>query len=98
MNSFERIFYWLFVGSKGGRNRARILLRLMKEPLNSNKLSEALRLDYKTIQHHLDLLEENGVIEWSGKKYGKVYFPSMEFESNKKTLLPLVKKVIEDEQ
>jgi hypothetical protein len=91
MDSFGRTFYWLIAGSKGGRTRARILLKLLSEPLNSNRLSESMRMDYKTIQYHLDLLSEHGILDWSGKKYGKVYFLSDEFGSRKE-LLPMVKK------
>ena len=51
--------------------------------MNANKLSTELKLDYKTIQHHIKVLEQNGLIAPSQKGvYGAVYFitPYMESE------------------
>lgn len=96
MNSFERLAYWLIGGSRGGRNRARILLTLAKQPLNLHRLAERLGMDYKTAQHHVSLLEQNGFVDPVGRKYGKVFVPTGEFEANRKTVMPLIKRVIED--
>jgi len=66
---------YLFLGTRGGYNRARIAELLKEAPLNPNQISERLRLDYKTVQHHIKLLEENGVIVPSSKgSYGAIYF------------------------
>jgi predicted transcriptional regulator len=79
--SFRRIMVYLFIGSRGGQNRVRIVESLKGEPSNSNQLSEKLGLDYKTIQHHLKLLEQNGVIVPSAKgSYGAVFFLTPYFE------------------
>ena len=79
--AFKRIMVYLFVGMRGGQNRARIVELLKKEPCNANKISEALGLDYKTVRHHLKLLEENGVIVASAHEaYGAVYFLTVYFE------------------
>lgn len=73
--AFKRLMVYLFVGTRGGWNRARIVKLLKEEPLNPNQLAERLGLDYKTVQHHIKLLEENGVIVPSSKgSYGAVYF------------------------
>jgi len=46
----KKVFlWWLIARSKGGENRARIILELKKRPYNANKLAEQLSLDYKTI-------------------------------------------------
>lgn len=72
---------YLFVGSRGGLNRIRIVETLKNEPSNPNKLSEKLGLDYKTIQHHLKMLEENGVVVPNEKGvYGAVFFLTPYFE------------------
>jgi DNA-binding transcriptional ArsR family regulator len=76
MSALKRLLYWLIVGSEGGPNRARILLALRESPANSNKLAERLGLNYKTVRHHLDVLEKNELIIPSAGKYGKVYFIS----------------------
>lgn len=79
--SFRRIMVYLFVGSRGGQNRVRIVETLRTEPSNPNKLSEKLNLDYKTIQHHLRMLEENGVIIPNEKgAYGAIFFLTPYFE------------------
>lgn len=73
--AFKRLIIYLFLGTRGGFNRARIVKLLKDEPSNPNQIAERLKLDYKTVQHHLKLLEENGVIVSSRKgAYGAVYF------------------------
>jgi DNA-binding transcriptional ArsR family regulator len=79
--SFKRMMVYVFVGTRGGQNRARIVELIRTEPANPNKISEKLGLDYKTVQHHIRLLEENGVIVASSKgTYGAVYFLTPYFE------------------
>ncbi|MHB8605161.1 MAG: winged helix-turn-helix domain-containing protein [Thermoplasmatota archaeon] len=53
---------------------------LRDRPLNTNQLAEALALDYTTVQHHLKVLEENGMVFGKGPKYGRTFFltPKME--------------------
>lgn len=79
--SFKRIMVYVFIASRGGRNRARIADLLRSDPSNLNKISEKLSLDYKTVQHHVKVLEENGVIVPSERgSYGAVYFLTPYFE------------------
>ena len=54
---------------------------LKKKPMNANQLSNALNLDYKTIQHHIRILLDNQVISAVNRgKYGAVYFISDEMD------------------
>jgi DNA-binding transcriptional ArsR family regulator len=76
MRAIKRLLYWLIAGSEGGLNRARILLALKDSPHNSNQLAEELGLNYKTVRHHLDVLERNELIVTAGKRYGKMFFLS----------------------
>jgi DNA-binding transcriptional ArsR family regulator len=79
----KKVFlWWLITGSKGGENRARIILELEKRPYNANKLAERLSLDYKTIRHHMDVLKENNLVKSTEEKYGALYFLSDEMENN----------------
>ncbi len=72
---------YVFVASRGGQNRARIAEMLRGEPSNLNRISEGLKLDYKTVRHHIGVLEENGVIISNAKgAYGAVYFLTPYFE------------------
>ena len=70
----RRVLWWLIGGSRGGRNRLRIVWTLAETPMNTNQLATELDLDYKTTQHHLELLEENNVLTTMGDGYGKMYF------------------------
>jgi DNA-binding transcriptional ArsR family regulator len=80
--AFKRVMTFLFLGTKGGGNRIRIVRLLKEEALNANKIGERLDLDYKTIQHHLELLEQHQVVVLSSPKgtYGAIYFLSQYFE------------------
>jgi DNA-binding transcriptional ArsR family regulator len=77
----RRVIWWLIVGTKGGVNRARIIRALKERPYNANQLTELLGLDYKTVRHHLKVLQDNKIITEMGKGYGAVYFLSPEMEA-----------------
>jgi predicted transcriptional regulator len=89
----NRIIWWLIAGSKGGANRANILMALKDRPCNANQLAERLSLDYKTIQHHIRILEENRLIVAEGASYGKVYFLSKDFEADYEEVLEIWERV-----
>ena len=72
----KRLLWFVFAGSRGGLNRIRIVLLLKKRPYNTHQLSNELGLDYKSIQHHLRVLERNSLITSSGQKYAATYFIS----------------------
>ncbi len=78
----NRLLWWLLAGSRGGVNRARIILTLHYMPSNANQLAENLDLDYKTIRHHLDILVKHEAIVPQGDGYGTVYFVSDDIEAN----------------
>jgi len=78
----KRLLWFLFAGSKGGTNRIRIIDLLIEQPYNTNQLAEALKIDYKAVQHHISVLEKNNLISKEGEKYGILYFISNYLESN----------------
>jgi len=80
--SVKRLLWFLFAGSRGGDNRIRIIDLLKEHPYNINQLAEALRLDYKVVQHHITVLEKNNIINKMGEKYGILYFISNYLEAN----------------
>ena len=61
-------------GTRGGPNRAEILKALRERPLNANQLASTVHLDYKTVEHHLRVLKENGLVTSSEGTYGAVLF------------------------
>ena len=76
MDAMKRLLFWLLEGTKGGPTRIAILSILHKRPMNLRQLSIAAGIDYKTAEHHVNLLVKNSVLECSGNNYGKVYFIS----------------------
>ncbi len=82
MKHIEKLLWWLITGKRGWLNRAKIIEKLHERPYNAHHLSEELDLDYKTIRHHLTVLEENKVIIDSGDDYGKLYFLTDVIEDN----------------
>ena len=82
MHGVKRLLWWLLGGSAGWVKRGRILETLFDQPRNANELSTILDLDYKTIRHHLKVLEKNKLILSTGSGYGTMYFPSDLLEKN----------------
>jgi predicted transcriptional regulator len=87
MREVEKALYWILAGTMGGVNRVRIIKELLKKPQNTNKLSNTLGLDFKTVQYHLGVLEKNGFVTYKGGGgFSKLYFPSQLVEDNKDTI------------
>lgn len=78
----KRLLWFVFMGSKGGLNRMRLISVIRQRPLNANQLAKELDLDYKAIQHHIGVLEKNNLITRVGEKYGAAYFISTFLEVN----------------
>lgn len=72
----EGVLWYVLTGTRGGPNRVRLLRTVAERPRNANQLAEELDLDYKTVRHHLGVLEENGIVTKSGDEYGAVYLPT----------------------
>lgn len=72
----EAVLWYVLTGTRGGKNRVRILKAIDEQPLNANQLAEQLGLDYTTIRHHLDVLVDNDVVQTGGDGYGAVYLPT----------------------
>jgi len=80
----KMLLWSVFAGSKGCINRVKIVLQLKKTPLNTNQLSQQLKLDYKVIERHLEILGKNELVTKVADKYGSTYFLSSLLESNLK--------------
>jgi len=80
-SEIKKLFWFLFVGSRGATNRIRIISVLRNMPRNRNQLSTELDLDYKNIEHHLKVLEKNNLVRKIGNHYGVVYCVSPLFEN-----------------
>ncbi len=83
----------VFTGMHGRYTRLKMILALAENPLNTLQLSKELGYDFKSIKRNLKILEENNLIESSGKGYGKLFFLSELMEINLPTLLHVIEKV-----
>ncbi|HWM50459.1 MAG TPA: winged helix-turn-helix domain-containing protein [Thermoplasmata archaeon] len=81
--ALRQLLWYLIAGTRGGVNRARILEALHERPANAHQLCESLGLDYRTVRHHLGLLERNGLLTRpAGDAYAAPYFLSSILEAN----------------
>jgi DNA-binding transcriptional ArsR family regulator len=90
--NYRRVLWYVFATTRGGPTRIKIINLIMKRPYNMNQLSKKLGMDYKTVQHHIKILEENRIIVAEEKKYGSIFFPSQLFESEKETFEEIKKR------
>ncbi|HZD13061.1 MAG TPA: winged helix-turn-helix domain-containing protein [Candidatus Binatus sp.] len=67
--------------------RAKIVVALKNEPLNAKQLADHLRINYKTVRHHLKILSNHRFIESFGDKYGKAYTISPALDLNYQTFV-----------
>ena len=88
-----KLFWFLFVGSRGAKTRIRIMSALRKIPSNRNQLSAGLGIDYKAIQHHLKVLENNNLVIKTGNRYGLTFCVSMLFVNNEIVFEEIIHKL-----
>jgi DNA-binding transcriptional ArsR family regulator len=91
----EAVLWQVLAGTRGGPNRARVLRALEERPRNANQLADDLGLSYKTVRHHLEVLEENHVVTSSDSTYGKVYLPSDRARNNWGTVEGIIEQLDE---
>ncbi len=89
----RRLLWFVFAGSRGGLNRLRIITAIKEKPQNTNQLANELGLDYKAIQHHINVLEKNNLISMEGEKYGITFFISTFLEVNMETFDEIANKL-----
>ncbi|HTY75441.1 MAG TPA: winged helix-turn-helix domain-containing protein [Candidatus Nanoarchaeia archaeon] len=80
--SMKYLLGWLIAGSRGGPMRAKIIEVLRETPQNANQLATLFDADYKTIRHHIDVLDKNRIVTSMGDGYATTYFLSSEMEEN----------------
>jgi DNA-binding transcriptional ArsR family regulator len=90
---FKYVLGWLIAGTRGGVTRAKIIQTLKETPQNANQLANLLGMDYRTIRHHLAVLEKNRIITSAGEGYGITYFLSPAMEENYALFEEILKKI-----
>jgi DNA-binding transcriptional ArsR family regulator len=88
----ERIVWYILGATRGGPMRMRILGKLMDQPCNKNSLANELKVNYRTVEHHLDILLKNGFVLEEGDGYGRIYFPSQKIEAHYVEIVEMMKK------
>ncbi|QLH09322.1 ArsR/SmtB family transcription factor [Candidatus Nitrosotenuis sp. DW1] len=78
----RRLLLYVFTGTRGGHTRLKIISLLSDRPLNTNQIASEMNLDYKAIQHHLEVLEKNNLVAKLGGKYGALFYLSNYLEAN----------------
>ena len=92
-SAVKRLIWWVFTGSRGGSNRARLVVAVKEKPMNANQIAIQLGMDYKTVRHHLRVLLKNHLIVEAGGGYGAMYFVSPELEQNYDEFLGIWAKI-----
>ena len=91
--SLRYLLGWLIAGTRGGPTRAKIIEILKETPQNANQLANQLGMDYRTIRHHLKVLEKNRIITTAGEGYGTTYFLSPAMEEHYGLFEEIVKRI-----
>ena len=92
-SAVRRIIWWVFTGSRGGPNRARLVAAIKDQPMNANQIASRLGMDYKTVRHHLNVLSKNHMLVATGEGYGAMYFVSPELEQNYDEFIKIWEKI-----
>ncbi len=78
----RKLLLYLFTSTRGGFTRLRIIMHLLDQPYNTHQLAKVLDLDYKAVQHHMQVLEKNNMVSKIGEKYGAIFHLSNFLEIN----------------
>ncbi|WP_420544457.1 ArsR/SmtB family transcription factor [Nitrosopumilus sp.] len=89
----NEIFSSVFTGMGGRYTRLRILCEIVGSSLNTLDIAKKLRIDYKTVQYNLEILENHNLVVRKGSGYGDVFTPSEIVKSNLPTLYEVIRKV-----
>ena len=89
----RKLLLYLFTGTRGGFTRMRIIMLLLEQPYNTHQMAQELDLDYKAVQHHMQVLEKNNMVTKIGEKYGAIFHLSNFLEYNILALNEAIEKL-----
>ena len=72
----DKELFYMLKGTKGGQTRIRIIDAILLEPCNANQLSKKLKLDYKTITYHLNIICSHNYATKENFEKSSYYRPS----------------------
>ncbi|ERH12239.1 MAG: putative transcriptional regulator [halophilic archaeon J07HB67] len=94
----EKALWYLLTATRGGENRLRIVRALSEQPKNANQLAEELDVGYKTVRHHLDTLEEHGLVEAGDQQYARLHFLTDRFKQHRGRFEEIAQQVDTDDR
>ena len=69
----KKMMQFVVGGTRGGPMRLKIIELITKKPRNTNEITKALGIDYKTTEYHLRVLVKNGLVLENGSGYGSKF-------------------------
>jgi DNA-binding transcriptional ArsR family regulator len=90
---FRMILWMIIAGTRGGINRARILNLIKDTPTNANKIATILKLDHKTVMHHVDILSKHELVNKDDNNYGATYNLTQIMKDNQNVLVEIMEKI-----
>lgn len=95
-NIEDKELFNLVIGNKGGKTRMRILDAILIMPSNANQLAKTLKLDYKTVTYHMNIIcKHKYATREKFEKYTR-YYPSDKLIKNLKEY-KIIKQYIQNE-
>jgi PAS domain S-box-containing protein len=93
MLTLKQTLSHVLIGQKGGQKRVQIVQLIKDRPYNINQLAVIMKLNYRTVKHHIDALVKSGLIVSSKTSgYGEAFFISHQLEENYALFEDLIKK------
>lgn len=93
----EGVLWHLLASSRGAPTRVRLLRALDERPRNANQLADELDLDYTTVRHHLDVFEENRIVERTDDEYAAAYLLTDRVRAHWDTVEEIIETVDADD-
>lgn len=78
----DRELYSLIAVRNGGFNSMRIIDEILIKPRNANQIANILKLDYKTVTYHLDIICSHDYLIKEKFNNNYSYFPSEKLLKN----------------
>ncbi|MEE0934439.1 MAG: winged helix-turn-helix domain-containing protein [Methanobrevibacter sp.] len=72
----DKELYNLILGTNSAKTRIRILDELLAKPFNANQLAKSLKMDYKTIRYHMEIICKHQYATKERFEKYTFYFPS----------------------
>lgn len=89
--------WFVLTGTRGAEERTRLLARLADRPASVKQLSDALDLAFGTVQKHLAVLEENGIVRPRMRDGMTLYQPTPKVRQDWETVSKILERTVDTE-